>query len=107
MNDLFSFGIIIYEIKTGQIAYAGRNNGEIRKSFESRSFPELAFLFSEWRVVVSKCWQKQYNNVEKNLADLNYLSNLNRRKLVISSRSDLLLYYFIRLSVAAVIIVVL
>jgi hypothetical protein len=107
IDDLFSLGMVIYEIETGQMAYAGRSNGEIRKSLESRSFPDLAPLSPGWRVVVSKCWQEQYNNAEEVLADLNHLSHPDRRKLVISPRPGSLLHYSTRLSAAAVIFVVL
>ena len=106
MDDLFSLGMVIYEIKTGQMAYAGKSNGEIRKSLESRHFPDLAPLSLEWRVIVNKCWQEGYNNAEEVLADLNSLSRPDRRKLVISPWPGSLLHYSTRLSAAAVIIVV-
>jgi hypothetical protein len=44
IDDLFSFGMIIYEIKTGQVVYVGKNNSEIRKLFENRRFPDLIFF---------------------------------------------------------------
>jgi serine/threonine protein kinase len=106
MDDLFSFKMVIYKIKTGQMAYTGKNNSEIRKLLASRNFPNLAFLVPGWRVVISKCWQEGYNNVEEILINLNNLFHSDRRKFVISQRPDLLLYYFIRLSAAAAIIVV-
>jgi hypothetical protein len=107
MDNLFSLGIIIYEIKTGQMAYTGKTNREIRKSLKSRSFPDLAPLSLKWRVIINKCWQEEYNNAEKILADLNNLSHPDRRKFVINPRAGLLLHYFTRFSAAAVIIVVL
>ena len=102
MDDLFSLGMVIYEIKTGQMAYAGKSNGEIRKSLGSRHFPDLAPLSLEWRVIVNKCWQEGYNNAEEVLADLNSLS-----RPVISPWPSSLLHYSTRLSAAAVIIVIL
>ena len=89
------------------MAYAGKNNDEIRKLFENRRFPDLAPLSPGWRVVVSKCWQEGYNNAEEVLADLNNLCYSDQGRLVISFSPNLLLYYFTRLSAAAVIIVVL
>jgi hypothetical protein len=70
--------MVIYEIKTGQVAYAGKSNGEIRKLLESQNFPDLAPLSSGWCVIISKCWQEGYNNAEEVLADLNNLSHLDR-----------------------------
>jgi len=107
IDDLFSLGMVIYEIKTEQMAYAGKNNGEIRKSLENRRFPDLAPLSPGWRVVVSKCWQEGYNNAEEVLADLNNLSHPDQGRLVISPPPSSLLHYSTRLSAAAVIIVVL
>ena len=46
IDNLFSLGIIIYEIKIEQMAYAGKNNGEIRKLFENRRFP----------IIEGGCW---------------------------------------------------
>jgi hypothetical protein len=89
------------------MAYTGKINREIRKSFENRSFPDLASLSPGWRVVISKCWQEGYNNAEEVLTNLNNLSHPDRRKFVINPRPGSLLYYFTRLSAAAVIIVVL
>ena len=69
-----SLGVVMYEIKTGQMVYAGKSNGEIRKSLEGRHFPDLASLPLEWRVIVNKCWQEGYNNAEEVLADPDNLS---------------------------------
>lgn len=35
IDDIFSLGMVIYEVKTGQMAYAGKSNGEIRNLLES------------------------------------------------------------------------
>jgi hypothetical protein len=106
IDDIFSLGMVIYEIKTGEVAYAGKSNGEIRKSLKSRNFPDLAPLPSGWRVIINKCWQEGYNNAEEVLADLNNLSHPDGGKLVISPQPRSLLYYSTRPSIAAVIIVV-
>ena len=99
--------MVIYEIKTRQIAYTGKNNGEIRKLLESRNFPDIASLSLGLRDVVSKCWQEEYNNTEEVLANFNNLSYPDRGKVVINLLPGLLLYYFTLLSIAAVIIAVL
>ena len=82
MDDLFSLGMVIYEIKTGEVAYVGKSDSEIRKSLESQHFPDLAPLSLEWRTIVNKCWQEEYNNAEEVLADLNGLSHSDRRESV-------------------------
>lgn len=75
MDDLFSLGMVIYETKTGQIAYAGKDDREIRKLLKDRKFPELAHLPPAWRNVIGKCWREEYNHAEQILIDLNRLSH--------------------------------
>jgi hypothetical protein len=107
MNDFFSFGIIIYEIKTGQIAYTGKNNSEIRKSLKNRRFPDLTPLPPAWRNVIGKYWRKKYNNAEKILIELNHLSQPNPKTRVTNPLPRQLLYYSTRVSAVVVGIVVL
>ncbi len=78
IDDIFSLGMVIYEIKMGQVAYAGKSNGEIRKLLESWNFPDLKPLSSGWCVIIRKCWQERYSNAEEVLADLNNLPYLDR-----------------------------
>jgi hypothetical protein len=50
-----SSNLLSRKLLTGQIAYADKSDGEIRKSLESRNFPDLTPLSSGWRVVVDEC----------------------------------------------------
>jgi len=93
MDDLFALGMVIYEIKTGQTAYADKSHGEIRRLLDNRSFPDLGSLPSGWRLLVNKCWQEEYNSAEELLIDLKNLSYPDSGSLGTISRPSLLLCY--------------
>ncbi|ROT36410.1 kinase-like protein [Sodiomyces alkalinus F11] len=68
-GDIFAFGSLVYEIMTGQEPYQGRDGGDIRLLFASKTFPDITHLGDLGRII-EKCWHGRYSGCDSLVRDL-------------------------------------
>lgn len=72
-SDIYSFGIIFYEIVTGNFKYRELSITEVKEKFKKDNFrPKIIDTIEEpLKKIMRKCWQEQ----PENRPDINWIVN--------------------------------
>lgn len=87
-SDIFSFGVLLYELLTGERPFTGANRGELKESICYKNHPDLTAIQPpipiEVQKILEKCLQK--NPDDRYQSTKNLLDDLKR--LIIESKID-------------------
>ena len=87
-SDIFSFGVLVYELLAGEHPFNGANKGELKESICYKNHPDLTaiqpLILIEVQKILEKCVQKnpedRYQSTKILLDDL--------KRLIIESKID-------------------
>jgi hypothetical protein len=68
-DDVFALGVVLYEIAIGTRIWDGKEDREVRISYEKGGFPDVSQLDTKLAMIIKKCWNDEYETADEIMVD--------------------------------------